>query len=138
MEYGHLERVEREGKPIVYYGEINMPNVSGEICLVPRREKRSEDSPDFEIKVKSPGRDWFPMGAAWAKKHKDGRGIFFTLTLDHPGMAQPIYCAAFADDEDKQPKDADFPVNYTIIWGRAPKAAGGGSDPVLDGDNIPY
>ena len=138
MDYGHLERVEHDTRPTVFMGEINMPGVTGDVCLVPRTRKFKDTSPDYDVKLQVPGRDWVIVGAAWTKQFKDGSGEFFSLTFDHTGLSQPIYCAAFPDDDDLQPKEADQPINYTITWGRGKKQAPVPSDPVMSTDSIPY
>lgn len=138
MEYGHLERVDHETRPTVFMGQVNMPGVSGDICLTPKASKRSDKSPDFDVKIQTPGRDWMIAGAAWTKQFRDGSGDFFSITIDHPGLTNPIYVSAFPDDDDKQPKEAEYPINYSINWGRLRRNDPITPDPVMNQDNIPY
>ena len=140
METGHLERVEREGKPVVYMGQIELPQITGDIALIPHAAKRSESSPDYAVKIRTPGRDYMPSGNAWVKKFKSQAGNFFSITVDNPGMAAPVYVSAFPDDD--QPKDAKHPSFFTIQWGRPRRGAGlPEADPAGDAvttDEIPY
>jgi len=139
MDVGHLEAVISETRPTVWMGEVCMQGVAGEIALIPKVRKFSEKSPDLEIKLRVPGREWGVVGAAWKKQFKNGSGDFFSLTFDHPGLSQPIYAAAFPDDPENQPKEADNPVFFTIQWGRSKKqSAPVSGDPVLNSDEIPY
>lgn len=141
MEVGHLERVERPNKPVVYLGEIMLGRVSGDICLVPAKVKRTDQSPDFEVKLRQHGTPaWVASGAAWRKPSKDRTGFYFSVTVDGPDFVKPYYVAAFADDE--QPKDTakDKPVFFTVKWGRP---RGGGQAPAAGerqsvDDEIPY
>ncbi len=138
MEVGHLERIDNETRPTVYMGQIAMQGAQGDIALIPRRDRRSDRSPDFDVKIIAPGRDWMIAGAAWIKPFKDGSGAFFSLTIDHPGLSQPIYVSAFPDDAEKQPKEAEHPINYSIVWGRPRRNGPVAADPVMASDSIPY
>lgn len=139
MDVGHLEKIIGKNKPTVYMGEVSLQGAAGELALIPKARKFKESSPDFEIKLRSPGRDWHVVGAAWIKGFKNADGSFLSLTFDHPGLSQPIYVAAFPDDPEDQPKEADEPIFYSIQWGRPKKTKeAAAADPVMNSDEIPY
>lgn len=140
-EVGHLERMETEGRPTVFMGEVLLPQISGEVCLVPHHSKRSAQSPDFAVKVRSrKGTPWVQMGNAWVKSTKEAKPVdFFSITIDGPTLAAPIYVSAFPDDQ--QPgKSTDKPSQFSIRWQRQRgqrQAAMPADVPPLD-DEIPY
>jgi uncharacterized protein (DUF736 family) len=126
---GNLKLTQREGKPDVFVGEINIAGISGRICLVPRK-KMGKTSPDFTVQIQQNG-GWFEMGAAWFKDMHAG-GRFFSITIDGPQLQQPVYVSAFPDDED--------PIVFRIVWQR-PRKGGSGSAPEIvpsqDLDDLP-
>ena len=140
MEVGHLERIEKEGKPIVFGGQVEVGEVIGDVYLIPIAgpKRDPKNSPDYQVKLRKPNEDGYrSRGAAWVKEFKDGSGQFFSITFDAPEFLRPVYVAAFPDDE--QPKDAKADVFFTMRWGRAKPRDGGAAnpDPVAD-DAIPY
>jgi len=120
---GHAERVQSEGKPDVFYGEIAVGGISGEVYLIPYADKRSDKSPDYEVKMRGFSGDWESYGNAWAKKMKVG-GDMLSVTFDAPQLPQPVYVAMFPDDE--QPKDTpkNKAASWSFTWSR-PRRAGG-------------
>jgi len=141
IECGYLLRKDVEGKPTVFHGEIDTVSISGEFYLIPHASKRNEKSPDYAFKIKNRAGDFTHFGNAWAKQFKAGKGEFFSITVDGPGMGSPVYVAAFPDDDQPEGTDKKKPANYTIKWGR--KKAGapatvGDAGPGQQDDEIPY
>lgn len=144
IECGYALRRDVEGKPTVYNGEIDFGNIIGEFYLIPHVNVRTENSPQYEFKMRNRSGAFGSVGNAWVKKLKTG-GSFFSITIDHPHITdKPVYIAAFPDDE--QPKDTpkNAPANFTLRWSR-PRAGAGGQDfgggapaPATGDDQIPY
>ncbi len=144
IDLGYMLRKQVEGKPEVFHGEINHSEYTGEFYLIPVTEKRTDNSPDFVVKVFLGG--WQERGAAWLKPMRTG-GKYFSLSIDGPEFGQRFYLSGFPDDE--QPKDTPkgAPVVYSLKWSRpdaskrsAPvtPATGGGRDGMPVDDEIPF
>lgn len=146
IECGYALRVENEGKPTVFRGEVNLGRINGEFYLIPHPQVRNPGkSPEYAVKMKSANGDFATVGNAWVKKMNAG-GSFFSVTVDHPFLTEkPVYLSVFPDDE--QPKDTpkSKPANYSVRWSRPRAGAGAqdfggasmGGEAVAD-DHIPY
>ena len=140
MEVGHLERLERQGKPPGFIGQIQVGNIVGEIALKLLPSKRTENSPDYEVLLRPENvRSWGVRGAAWVKEFKDGKGQFFSITIDGPEQDAPCYVAAFPADEQPKETPKDKPAIYNIRWGR-PRGVNSGvaTTPAALDDEIPF
>lgn len=149
MNCGDLTRIDSEGRPTVYHGNVmNIPGLgSGEVYLIPVDNKRQEKSPDYDLKFRA--RDGAPFnisGCAWENEMKKG-GNCFSIKFEAPGMPAddkgviPFFVNAYPDDE--QPKEAEKgkPLFFGVSWSNDRKRAGA-KPPVKDApattDEIPY
>ena len=145
IECGYLLRVQSEGRPDAFKGEIELQQISGVFFLVPHVDVRVPGrSPTHSFKVKNLAGDFVHFGNAWQKQFKNGKaGYFFSITIDGPGMPHSVTVNAWPDDD--QPKDTpkDHPANFTVKWQRPkpqPATVIGGGAPEASGvdDEIPY
>lgn len=141
VEVGHLEIVKKPGKPVVYLGEISMPEFTGDICLTPyeKDESRKPTAPTHKVMLRTEGGGWFHGGNSWRKAMKVGP-FFHSVTIDGPGFRAPIYLAGFPDDDQPKETKADDPAMFTLKWGRPRSNRGAGSQTAAAsiGDEIPY
>ncbi|MDE2106061.1 MAG: DUF736 family protein [Patescibacteria group bacterium] len=116
-----------------FLGEINSQLISGRFALKPvDGEKRSDDSPDFEVLIERRGSQGFvPWGIAWRKKPA-GKKSYISILLT-PESGQDLNVAAFPPDD---PKKDD---RWVIVRGR-PRGGSVGADAraALPSDEIPY
>lgn len=147
IECGYLLRVQSEGKPDAFKGEIELQQISGIFFLVPHAAVRNPGkSPTHSFKVKNRAGDYVHFGNAWQKEFKSGqKGYFFSITIDGPGMPHSITVNAWPDDEQPKETPKEYPANFTVRWQRPkPQGAtviGGGSEAPASGvdqDEIPY
>ena len=140
IELGYLLRVDVEGKPSVYHGEISFDGYDGEVFLVPA-VKASDKSPDYTVKLKIADA-WQERGGAWRRPLKKG-GFLLSLGIDGPEFRQGLNAAAFPDDEQPRETPKNNPATFTIKWSRAkPQAAAPNASASTSGgpvaDEIPY
>jgi len=123
LEVGHLERVEKSGKPITFEGQVeDIPNIGDiDINLKPVAIKRTEKSYDYDIFVPVEGRKDKKVGEAKVGESENGQ--YLTLKFSCPAMMDaqrrvvPYYLTAWAD-EAAQPKETSKgkPAIYVIKW----------------------
>ena len=138
MEVGHLERVEIEGKPVVYRGEVTVAGMlDGELFLFENTDLRVEKSPNWHVKYRPVGGSVMPLGAGWNGRTKESDQLYISLSLDAPTMPQRLYLSAFAAEEQPEHATKDAPCIMNIKWTR-PRArtAPAMASPLADG--IPY
>jgi|GEM_PF-2399216 len=137
MDCGHLEKVfSADGSRTGFNGEIRLQGIDfTDIGLRQCPEKRGDNSPDYDVYARGPG-GYFQAGKAWVKPMKAG-GDMLSITFDAPTMARPVYVAAFPDDEDRQPKGAKSPMQYTLQWSRPRAGVKASAAPVDLQDEVP-
>lgn len=136
-EIGNLVYFEAGEKPEYFKGRVDLPGLYGECFLVPNDQKRSDNSPDYRLKMMR-GRRPYEMGAAWKRQARQTGEEYLSITVDGPELKAPVYCSAFLLSPENQP-DPETPDHWRIVWGRARSSApaAGASEGVGD-DIIPY
>lgn len=115
---------------IGYMGRIDVAGMEGACALVPVAHKRSDGSPDYDLKFQRNGR-WLDFGAAWLKTPQAGGDEFLSITVDHELLEKAVYVAAFPPSED------DDNDEWHIVWGRPRGGNARGAAQPVD-DEIPY
>lgn len=84
------------------------------IELRPVKQRRGDDSPNYEVFTEDSNGDPVQVGAAWTKKGTaeamKGK-TFLSIMIDDPSLAAPINLTAFPTDG----KNGE----YEIVWRRA-------------------
>jgi uncharacterized protein (DUF736 family) len=84
------------------------------IELRPVKQRRGDDSPNYEVFTEDGNGDAVSVGAAWIKKGTadamKGK-MFLSITIDDPSMAAPLNLTAFPAD--------GRAGEYEIVWRRA-------------------
>lgn len=75
------------------------------VVLEPQMSK--DQKPYFKI-IADPAREAYEVGAAF-EKQKDGM-TYYSVSLESPALAAPVYGALFPDKED--------PNNFNLVWER--------------------
>jgi uncharacterized protein (DUF736 family) len=88
-------------------GTLANPSLDGKKIVLTPIEKKGK-GPDFRATIGA-----FEAGAAW--KRETENKTYYSVTLDDPSFARPIYCALFK-----------APDGYVLVWDR-PKAKKNGS-----------
>lgn len=138
---GTLIRKKHPENGVYFEGAIHLEQVVGRAFLVPQ-PKRSENSPDFKLRVKR-ANGVHDYGSAWLGKMRgpDG-GEYVSISIAAPGIG-PIYVKAFPADAEDRTDDAEADETvFNVIWNptrsaaAAPRGNGGGT-PAMD-DEIPF
>lgn len=77
------------------------------VVLEPQTSK--EGKPYFKI-IADPAREAYEVGAAFEKQKDDM--TYYSVSLESPVLATPIYGALFPDKDD--------PNNFNLVWERTP------------------
>lgn len=77
----------------------------------------SERSPRFEVLARNNAKRWVRIGALWEQTAREDGSAYLTGKLDDPSMAQPLYIAAFLQNDG----------SYNIVWSRPVAQANTGS-----------
>lgn len=96
-----------------YIGKIATLALDAAIAFVPV-QATSERSPRFEVLARNNAKRWVRIGALWEQTAKDDGACYLTGKLDDPSMAQPLYIAAFEQQDG----------SYNIVWNRPVSQAG--------------
>src|ERR1700677_913051 len=88
-------------------GTLLIPSFNGARIVLTPVEKKGK-GPEFRLSIGA-----FETGAAW--KRETETSTYYSVKLDDPTFARPIYCALFKT-----------PDGYVLIWDR-PKAKKNGS-----------
>ena len=75
-----------------YTGTIRTMTINVKASLIPVKDKRSSDAPDY--RVFAGGAE---LGAAWREQSKDGSD-YLAVRLDDPSFDKPVRAAFFADE----------------------------------------
>lgn len=136
-EIGNLIHFEAGEKPEYFKGRLDLPELYGECFLVPNGGERTENAPDFILKVNIRGRA-YKRGAAWRKEAEKTGEEYYSMVIDGPELRNEVRCSAFLLSPENQPNE-ESPDHWRIVWGRARSSSssvGRGQD--LGNDAIPY
>lgn len=95
-----------------YHGTVRTLSFHTELVLVPAEPADGEGTPDFRIHLGD--EDGPQVGAGW-KRVGEKAGDYVSLTIDDPGLAQPIRANLFQWGDDK--------ASFVLLWTRAHKRA---------------
>lgn len=110
MSNGHL-KVNANGE---WQGKIQTLHVDMDIKLerIPSTERKSDSSPVFNVMARGRNNSAVKVGVAFEKRIKDTQEAFYSLTIDDPSMAAPLYVTAFPAEEQGK---------FDIVWQRPRK-----------------
>ena len=90
-----------------YLGTVLIPSLNGQKIVLTPVEKKGK-GPELRATIGA-----YEAGSAWERKTETSR--YYSVKLDDPTFARPIYCALFKT-----------PDGYALIWDR-PRAKKNGS-----------
>lgn len=91
-----------------YLGTLLIPSLGGQKIVLTPVEKKGK-GPELRVTIGG-----YEAGAGWLRHTEENS--YFSIKLDDPTLARPIYCALFKT-----------PDGYALIWDR-PKAKKNGSN----------
>ena len=88
-----------------YTGTINTLKFSGTAVIEPITERKSEDSPNYQILG---GRSRVEIGAAWKERSERGTE-YLAARIDEPSFPAPVFCRLVQFEGEQ---------HYRLIWSR--------------------
>ena len=89
-----------------FIGNVNTLAFSGSVTIEPIREKRGENSPDFQVFARS---NRAQVGAARKKLSEAGKD-YLSMRLDDPSFPAPIFCRLVRFEGEE---------GHRLIWSRS-------------------
>jgi|JI8StandDraft_2_1071088.scaffolds.fasta_scaffold18645_2 uncharacterized protein (DUF736 family) len=113
-----------------YLGAIATMALDAAIAFAPVTSNNPR-APRFEVLARNGAKRWVQIGAVWEQASKEDGTMFLTGKLDDPSMVQPLYIAAFEQQDG----------SYNIVWSRPQRqdvmttrsTDAGGTDNPFDG-----
>ena len=90
-----------------YLGAVATMALDAAIAFAPVSSNNPR-APKFEVLARNAAKRWVQIGAVWEQASKEDGTFFLTGKLDDPSMVQPLYIAAFEQDDG----------SYNIVWSR--------------------
>ena len=85
-------------------GSLKTLTFNTKLQFVPETNKSKDNAPDFRIFLAS-----LEVGAAWKKIGRDSGREYWSVKLDDPAFAAPLYASLVETDDDK---------TFTLLWSR--------------------
>jgi len=85
-------------------GSLKTLTLSSKLQFVPETNKSSDNAPDFRIYLGS-----LEVGAAWQRTAKESGRDYWSVKLDDPAFAAPLY-ASLVETEDGK--------TFNLMWSR--------------------
>lgn len=90
-----------------YLGAIATMALDAAIAFAPVSSNNPR-APKFEVLARNAAKRWVQIGALWEQASQQDGVFFLTGKLDDPSMPQPLYVAAFEQQDG----------SYNIVWSR--------------------
>lgn len=90
-----------------YLGAIATMALDAAIAFSPVSSNNPR-APRFEVLARNAAKRWVQIGAVWEQASREDGTVFLTGKLDDPSMVQPLYIAAFEQQDG----------SYNIVWSR--------------------
>ena len=85
-------------------GSLRTLTLSSKLQFVPEANKSSESAPDYRIFLGP-----IDVGAAWQKTAKESGRDYWSVKLDDPAFAAPLYASLVETEDDKA---------FNLLWSR--------------------
>ena len=87
-----------------FSGSLKTLTLSAKLQLAPETNKSKDSAPDFRIFLTN-----LEVGAAWKKVGRDSGREYWSVKLDDPAFAAPLYASLVETDDDK---------TFNLVWSR--------------------
>jgi uncharacterized protein (DUF736 family) len=85
-------------------GSLKTLTLSSKLQFVPETDKNSDNAPDYRIFLGN-----IEVGAAWKKTGKESGRDYWSVKLDDPAFAAPLYTSLVETEDDK---------TFSLLWSR--------------------